>query len=719
MNSIIDREIVISSKEYNDILNIQQEILNKIASNANPIDILTHLCFLSEELLPNSVSSIMLLSEDKKLLNILSAPSIPQKAQDRLSNLKVEKGGGSCSNAVLSEKPQFIKNTFTDKRWESIRSFAIDFNLCACWSFPIKGTDNKVIGTFALSSFEHRSPNTFHKKLLQICADTVKVVLKKRDSENKIELFSKAKDNAMQGILVTNSKNEIIDVNKSFLDIYGYDEDEVLGQNPKIFSSNDKNKKFYKKMWKKIDKKHQFCGEFINLTKDKKEIVQWLNISKIHDGDNTKYLAIFTDVTKLKESQKKLEDMIYLDTLTSLYNKNYIERVLKFKSKKTMIFLDVNNFSYINTAYGFELGDKLLIKISKLLRDTFPNDIVARINSDEFLLLFDKKVIVEDKILKIRDYFYNNSITIDSINLHISFSYGSAYGRKSLLKNCVLALKQSKETGQNNLFMFQKSKNQIKNLNKETFTQLNNQLYKALKEDRVIPFFQGIRDNKTKEIIKFETLARLDMDDKIISPSNFIEVASLSGLLPTITRIIIDKSFKEMSKNSYKFSINITEDDLNHNYLIDYLSKKLTQYNISADRIILEILENISIKNRVSHIVQLKKLKKLGFKLAIDDFGSENSNFERVLDLDIDFLKIDAQYIKDIYTNKKSYEITKAIVFFANNSNIKTIAEFTHNKKVQKIVEELGISFSQGYYFSEPSIKPIAIISKKKDREIN
>ena len=719
MNYIVDDEVNISTKEYNDILNIQQEILDKIVSNANPQDVLAHLCFLAEELLPNSVSSIMILSNDKKLLNILSAPSVPKQAQDRLSNLHIDKGTGSCSNAILNKEPQFVKNTFKDKRWKDIRSFAIDFNLCACWSMPIEGENNEVIGTFALSSFEHRSPNIFHKKLLQICAYMVGIIIKKRDTENKIELFSKAKDNAMQGILITNSQNEIIDVNKAFLDIYGYTESELLGKNPSIFSSSHQNKNFYKNMWKKIDKYNQFSSELINVTKDNREISQWVNISKIYDKDNTKYLAIFTDVSKLKDTQKILEDMVYVDTLTSLYNKNYVEKLLKSKGKKTILFLDVNNFSYINTAYGFGIGDNLLVKISKILRNIFPNDVVSRINSDEFLILFDKKIDVEKYISKIRDYFYNNSLTIDSINLHISFSYGSAYGRKSLLKNSALALKQSKEMGQNNLFMFQKSKNKIKNLNKESFTQLNNQLHKALKEDRVIPFFQGIRDNKTKEIIKFEILARLDINDKIISPVDFIEVASLSGLLPYITRIMIDKSFKKMSQNTYIFSINITEDDLNHNYLIDYLSKKLKQYNISPSRVILEILENISIKHRVSHLIQLKKLKELGFKLAIDDFGAENSNFERILDLDIDFLKIDAQYIKDIYTNKKSYEITKAIVFFANNSNIKTIAEFTHNKKVQKIVEELGISFSQGYYFSEPSIKPIAIISKKKDREIN
>ena len=166
---------------------------------------------------------------------------------------------------------------------------------------------------------------------------------------------------------------------------------------------------------------------------------------------------------------------------------------------------------------------------------------------------------------------------------------------------------------------------------------------------------------------------------------------------------MIDKSFKVMAQNNNRFSINITEDDLSRNYLVNYLEQKVAQYKIASQRVILEILEGVSLTGKQSNLAQLKQLKKLGFSLAIDDFGTEYSNFERILDLDIDFLKIDAKYIKDIDINKKSYEITRAIVFFAKNANIPCIAEFVHNDSVQKIVYELGIDYSQGYYFSEPA----------------
>jgi len=225
----------------------------------------------------------------------------------------------------------------------------------------------------------------------------------------------------------------------------------------------------------------------------------------------------------------------------------------------------------------------------------------------------------------------------------------------------------------------------------------------ALLEDKLIPFFQGIRNNKTGKISKYEVLARIVDEETVYSPFFFLEPARLSGLLPEITKMMIDKSFEIMSKNEYTFSINITEDDLSKNYLLKYLQNASSKYAIDLSRVILEILESVSASGKESHIQQLHALKALGCKLAIDDFGAEYSNFERLLDLDIDILKIDAQYIKNINTSSKSYNIVSAMAFFAKKSNMLCIAEYVHSAEVQKVIEELEIDFSQGYYFSEPS----------------
>ena len=295
----------------------------------------------------------------------------------------------------------------------------------------------------------------------------------------------------------------------------------------------------------------------------------------------------------------------------------------------------------------------------------------------------------------------NNMIIIEKIKLNITFSYGAVIGKNNLLRKASSALKKAKESGKNRFEIFEKNDNEDY-AKRESFINYTNLIKNALDNSQIVPFFQGIHDNKTNKITKYEALARIVLDDRIISPYEFLEPAKLSGFLPEVTKMMIDKIFQVMSKNEFEFSINISEDDLAENYLIDYLNEKSKIYNINPKRVILEILEGVSAGGKKSQIKQLDILKSSGYKLAIDDFGAEYSNFERILDLDIDFIKIDAKYIKDIDVNKRSYEIVRAISFFARNVNISCIAEFVHNQSVQNIIKDLGINYSQGYHFSKP-----------------
>jgi diguanylate cyclase (GGDEF)-like protein len=580
-------QIEITPKEYENIFNIQSDILQKLALNHNYDDILQHLCLLTEQLLPNSVASIMLLNKETGLMSVLSAPSIPKSGWEALENLKPGPGGGSCGNAVFRNKPQYVLNTFKDERWADLRKVAFDFNLCSCWSMPIVDENNQAIGSFALSSFEHRLPAPFHKKLLKTAAFIVNIVLKN------------------------------------------------------------------------------------------------------------------------KEIGKKLQYMLYYDSLTRLHNKTYLDKILNENKEQTLLLLDINNFSYINNTYGFEVGDKLLVEVANILNKELKYQQICKLEADQFAIVLNPATDIKKDVQRIKEFFYGHELFIDSIALNISFTYGAATDNGNLFKHAIISLKHAKVRGRSSLYIFNNEEEDICFAKRKQFIEANNILHNALASDKIIPFFQGIRDNRSGKITKFEALARIKKDDEILSPYLFLEPAYSSGLIPEITKTMIDKTFKIMSDNNYTFSINITEDDLIRHYLLEYFNKKSAQYNINPARVILEILEGISANGKKNHIQQLSALKAKGYSIAIDDFGVEYSNFERILNLDIDFLKIDAKYIKDIDTNPKSYEITKAIVFFAKNANIPCVAEFVHSESVQRVVEELDIEYSQGYYFSEPTPQPI------------
>lgn len=705
MPSIIE----ISQEEYNNVISMESHIFELVASRTKTSVVLEKLCILAESLLEGSVASIMLKDKITGKINVLSAPSIPKTGHDALSNLTPGPHGGSCGNAVYKNEAQYVEDTFHDERWANLKQLAIDFNLCSCWSMPIRDDLKNAIGSFALSSFEHRTPSLFHKKILEVASSIVSIVLKNQANERRINLFTTAMENANEGILITDTDNNIIEVNKRFQDIYGYTEEEVLGKNPKYLSSSRNTKEFYKNMWESINSVNKWQGEVVNQHKDGSLIHQWISISKLYDEDGNvqNYFSIFSDTTELKVTQGKIEFMAYHDSLTKLYNKTYLEQKLSHEQDMSLILLNVDNFSYINTTYGFDFGDALLIEISKHLLDNYGTSCIFRMNADEFGIIYEKDINLENMIQNLRKYFSNNRLKIQNIGLKITFTYGAVRGNENLLRDATISLKYAKKAGKNNYHVYNKLHDDLTYSNREKFLKSSALLHDALDEDRIIPYFQGIINNKTAKITKFEVLARIiNNDDEIIPAIKFLEVAKLSGFLSDITKIMITKSFKIMSNHNYTFSINITEDDLNKNYLKNYLCEKAKENNIDCKRITLEILEGISSGSKSDSVKQLKELQKLGFTIAIDDFGAEYSNFERVLDLDVGLLKIDSKYIKDIDVNKKSYEITRAMAYFAKNANIPCVAEFVHSKSVQKVIEELGIDYSQGFYFSEPAPYP-------------
>jgi len=565
----------LSHSEYEKVLEIQRELLLLSAYEPDTQIILDKLCKTAESLLPNAVASLMLHHKSNDFLYVKAAPSIPRSDWKVIDGIVPGPYSGSCGNAVHSGEPQYLNNVFEDKRARDFKESAKAFNLHSCWSMPVKNDTQETIGSFALSSFEQRSIESFHIKLLEVCSTIATIALKS-------------------------------------------------------------------------------------------------------------------------------EKMALYDPLTNLKNKTSLLHDIKRGSYQTLIFLDVNNFSYINSAYSFKIGDEILLIIAKLLKTLFAPEHIYRMNTDQFALLIPSKIDIKESVAKVQKLFYDTTLRTRKINLKISFNYGAVYAKRNLLKHASLAIKKAKERGKNRLYIYNKELDDSKK--RAAFIAMNSTIYSALEGGLVVPYYQGIHDNYQNKITKYEALVRIvEKDGRVIPPYELLEVARLSGLLPKITQIMIEKSFAFMAGNSYDFSINITEEDLDNNYLLDYLKEKSNLYKIEPYRVNLEILEGISASGKSDNIMQLKEIKQEGFKISIDDFGAEYSNFERVLELDVDTLKIDAKYIKNIDKDKKSYEITKAIVNFAKNMQIDIVAEFVHSYDVQEIVKELGIDYSQGFYFSEPS----------------
>ncbi len=409
---------------------------------------------------------------------------------------------------------------------------------------------------------------------------------------------------------------------------------------------------------------------------------------------------------------KRNIELLYVDTLTDTFNKVQFDKDIKdIKQGMYVVMFDIKNFSKINAIYGFKTGDKVLSIVAKRIKNIVDSKLY-RIHADTFVFITDN---YKRDIEKIRDKFIKEPLNIQNVDvkLRLSFSFGVCKTETDdVLSKVSIALKEAKQSPYMKFSVYKEQKIDM------DFVRFNAMLYDALfhkKEAQIVPYFQGIRDNKTGEIKKFEALARLVAKERVYTPFFFMDIAKSSGFIYEITKIMLEKSIQRIVSldSDIDISVNITEDDLNKGHLAEYIDFITGQYNIPTKRITLEILEGITSSGTKNNIRKLKELKELGVKLALDDFGVEYSNFERIAELDIDFIKIDAKYIKDLVISARSRKIVKAITDFAHSIDMKVVAEFVENQDVQNIIESFQIDYSQGYLFSKPE-KDIETLNKNQ-----
>jgi EAL domain-containing protein (putative c-di-GMP-specific phosphodiesterase class I) len=229
-----------------------------------------------------------------------------------------------------------------------------------------------------------------------------------------------------------------------------------------------------------------------------------------------------------------------------------------------------------------------------------------------------------------------------------------------------------------------------------------NKIKSAIEEDRIVPYFQGIVDNSTRQIVKYEALIRLvESNGTVLSPFWFLEHAKKSKLYDKLTRIMIQKTFAVFEQNNYEFSLNLTVQDIISDETREILYQIL-ESSPAAKRVIFEIVESEGIVNYEEVIDFILNVKQFGCKIAIDDFGTGYSNFSYLSKLDVDYIKIDGSLIKNINQDNDHLYTVESILFFAQRKGIKTIAEFVEDESIFDKVVELGIDYSQGYLFSTP-----------------
>lgn len=418
---------------------------------------------------------------------------------------------------------------------------------------------------------------------------------------------------------------------------------------------------------------------------------------------------------EIVEKSNLITKKIEIDDVSGLYSREKLLKDLyKYKENEVILILtDIDNFNHFNHTYGLRIGDLLLNAVANRIKDEVGSSYkVYRIGSDEFVLIKPNNTLDDalDDAKHIQDSIYNHIFRISDFDIRLSISIGIATGNKSdiskeisgsdICKKAHIALQDAKAIHNNKIAIYT-SNSDIERQHKDTLYWIHN-VKNAIEHDWLIPYVQPIFNIKTKKIEKYECLSRIEYEKKVIEPIHFLEPAKIAGILPNLTKTMMQRSFEYFAHHNGEFSINITSDDLMDDYLAEFLIDLSTKYNIEPKRVVLEILENISDYNTEHSMDQLQLLKDYGFALAIDDFGAQNSNFSRIHNLNVDYIKIDGVFIRDIDINESSYKIVKAIVNFAKSIEVKTIAEFVSTKEIYDKIVELDIDYAQGYYIGKP-----------------
>ena len=400
------------------------------------------------------------------------------------------------------------------------------------------------------------------------------------------------------------------------------------------------------------------------------------------------------NILRLKNEKQK--SLLY-DDLTGLLNRASYSIDSK-GNNKSVILIDIIDFSKINSMIGYEGGDHLIKDIANLLSKKYKN--VYRVGVDHFAILFktddiqELEKVAKDLILE----FDENRFVYRSIEIPVSINIGIS-NKQSYLKNAELAISKSQGSFQR-VTIYKDSMNENNKI-LENFNMLAKVKF-ALECDDIKPFFQPIVDLHTRKVVRYEALVRLIDEEKVISPFFFLDITKKSKLYPSITKIVVKKSLDFIRKNKISVSINLSYQDITDYNTMNYLSKIINKNKELAKYVTFEILESDEISNYEYIYNFIEKFKEFGCKVAIDDFGSGYSNFTQLFNMNPDIVKIDGSLIRNIDTSENSKNIVKAIVDLTSKSDIKTVAEFVDNEKVHTIIKELGVDYGQGFLYDKP-----------------
>ncbi|MDH5546068.1 MAG: EAL domain-containing protein [Gammaproteobacteria bacterium] len=535
-------------------------------------------------------------------------------------------------------------------------------------------------------------------------------------------------DNAGEGILIIDKLGRIESLNKAAEIVFGMDEAEIVGKGvttviPAFESIRNHKDAGMMSVLKNRTTLHPE-QEIEGVNSKMESFPMSIRLGRVLLEGEILYVALVSDISERKAMVDRLKQLAERDSLTGLYNRHFfideldraIERNLRNeKLDIALLYLDLDNFKYVNDTLGHVAGDKVLTDVSDvLINRARGTDLVVRLGGDEFaILLYNssaKEALVAAEAYRrhLSEFIFNYEGQILDIGCSIGIALldGSIKNKEEILLRADLACHIAKRLGRNRVYFFEEKDKQsadAMSLDMGWARRIKN----SIENNLFVMDCQPIMSLKSRQITSHEVLLRMKGENgDLIMPSGFLPSAERFGLIQEIDRWVIRHSMRHLMRNEgysgRRYAINLSAKSIGDPEILELIQTELDRNAVNPNNVVFEVTESSAIQNINAAAEFLAKLQELGFKTALDDFGVGYSSFSYLKDLAVDIVKIDKSFVQNVTNDKVKRAIVASMNDVAHALGKETVAEFVEDRETVEFLASIGVDYCQGYYIGEP-----------------
>ncbi len=569
-----------------------------------------------------------------------------------------------------------------------------------------------------------RSHDELEMRVRERTADLEQKNIELAENEEKLRLAASVFSNSYDGVLITDARNRVVDVNPAFTRITGYERDEIIGRSPGMLSSQRQPPEFYQEMWQSLQTRDFWQGEIWNRRKSGEVYAERLSISVVRDKQQSihYYIAVFTDISQIKAHEAELNQIAHYDPLTGIPNRRLLADRLsqgilharRVGNSLAVCYLDLDGFKPINDQHGHAVGDLFLIEMANRLKQELRGeDTLARLGGDEFVIILTNVTdpneihVVLDRVLNaVNAVAHIEGLTISTTaSIGVTLFPDDNADPDTLLRHADQAMYLAKDAGKNRYQIFDPEHDRQVQTHRSELQRLRT----ALEQNEFVMFYQPKVDLISGEVVGAEALIRWQHPERgLIPPGAFLPYIEGSDLEFPLGEWVVDQVMQQIQRWNAAgirlvVSANISADHLLQPTFVEFLQQTLARYpEVAPASLELEILETVALADMEQAINVLIECRRLGIRLALDDFGTGYSSLAYFRSLPVDILKIDQSFVRHMLEDPDDLGLVESVVRLARAFNRHVIAEGVETLEHGALLLQLGCPLAQGYGVAKP-----------------